>query len=133
MAEFESTNEITVLNPEAFQGHRPIVDQNIKPEPQDLSESFSSAEAQDEDFIQNIGREEFMPPAPPGVPSTSKPGRRKVTAKSIIQDIVSPRTRSQRKLGGDNLPSTFAEQDKRLKIANKKSTDSKTKTLQKPK
>ena len=134
MAEFESTNEITVLNPEAFQGHRPIVDQDIKPEPQDLSESFSSAEAQDEDFIQNIDREEFMPPAPPVIPSTSKPGRRKVTAKSVIQNIVSPR-RSKRKLGGDDLPSTFAEQDSRLKIANKKSKDSKTntKTLQKPK
>ena len=129
MAEFESTNEITVLNPEAFEGHKPILDpKGIKPEPLDLSESLGSEAAYNEDLSYIAEDEEFMPSVPPSPPTTAKAGpsgrvskptkpKPKTKAQDIVEKMFSPRRRSKRKQGEDELPRTFAEEAEMLKLA----------------
>ena len=123
MAEFDAANEITVLNPEAFEGHRPILDPHgIKPEPQDLEGSLDLDTSQDEEQP-NFEAEEFLPPsAPPAPPPPSSPkpgpsGRKLPTPRDIVQNIFSPKRKTRSKTGGTELPESFAEQEDRLKIA----------------
>ena len=128
MADFESTNEITVLNPEAFEGHRPMLKpEGIKHEPKDLSQSEGSEEAHHEDLSFIDENQEFMPPMPPPTPTTNQPGpsgrpkttktKKKTKARDVVVQLFDPTRRSKRGKGGDDSPRTFSEEAEMLKLA----------------
>jgi len=129
MAEFDSANEITILNPEDFETHRPIPGSPgpIKVEPQDMSGTFSSGGSDEyEDTNQTMFSKSISEPTPDPTPEPVNPqpgtsGRSPFQLPGItdtLQDIFGSRRSRRRQI--EKLPAkSFAEIEKDLKTAEK--------------
>ena len=141
MAEFDSTNEVTILNPEDLATHRPMPGSPapIKVEPQDVPGSFSSDHSDNyEDTNQTLDFSEASSDPPPDhdnpQPGTSGGSSFSLpTITDTLQNIFNPviGTRSKRRI--DKLPDkTGKELDADLKAAEKaKKTSEKIKKTKK--
>ena len=125
MAEFDSANEITILNPEDFETHRPIPGSPgpIKVEPQDMSGTFSSGGSDEyEDTNQTMSSASTPDPTPePVIPQPGTSGRSPFQLPGItdtLQDIFGSRRSRRRQI--EKLPAkSFAEIERDLKTAEK--------------